>query len=465
MIDKSVRHTRRDFLTTLGLGAVALALPGSACRTDRTDDDRQPNIVLILVDDLGYGDLSSYGAQDLRTPHIDSLMAAGVRFDRFYANCPVCSPTRAALLTGRYPDLVGVPGVIRTHARNNWGYLSPDTVLLPRILKREGYHTGMVGKWHLGLEPPNTPTEHGFDHFHGFLGDMMDDYYNHRRHDINYMRLGKREIDPQGHATDLFTRWAAEYIRERADSKRPYFLYLAYNAPHTPIQPPEEWLERVRQREQGIDEKRARLVALIEHLDDGIGRVLQALRESGTADNTLVIFTSDNGGQLNVRASNGSLRGGKGGMYEGGIRVPTCAVWPGKIRSGSQSDRIALTMDLFLTMCEAAGAGFGHDIDGRSILPTLLGQSQRPEERFLFWVRREGGNRFMGETIWAVRRGDWKLLRNSPMGPFELYNLGDDPQERHDLVDSNREQFNELAAALRAHIQQGGAVPWQKPNP
>lgn len=456
-----MKQTRSQFIQAVGLGAAALALPGLACRTDSTPNGSQPNIIFILVDDLGYGDLSSYGAQDLKTPHIDSLVAAGVRLDSFYANCPVCSPTRAALLTGRYPDLVGVPGVIRTHPRNSWGYLSKDAILLPRILKAAGYHTGMVGKWHLGLESPNTPTEHGFDHFHGYLGDMMDDYYTHRRHGNNYMRQGTEETDPQGHATDLFTQWAVDYIRERSASKRPYFLYLAYNAPHTPIQPPDDWLERVTNREKGIDEQRARLVALIEHLDDGIGQVLQALRASGAADNTLVIFTSDNGGQLNVGAHNGRLRGGKQEMYEGGIKVPMCAAWPGKIEPGSRSDRVALTMDLFPTICAAAGAGFHHDIDGLSILPALLGQSQPPQERLLFWMRREGGNRYMGQMIWAVRRGDWKLLQNSPMGPFELYNLKDDPLEQHDLAEVDREQFNDLAAALRAHIQQGGAVPWQ----
>ena len=140
---------------------------------------QQPNILVILVDDLGYGDLSSYGAKDLQTPNIDSLMDAGVRFDQFYANCPVCSPTRAALLSGRYPDLVGVPGVIRTHPADSWGYLDPKAKMLPEQLKSAGYHNALIGKWHLGLESPNTPTERGFDFFHGFLGDMMDDYYNH----------------------------------------------------------------------------------------------------------------------------------------------------------------------------------------------------------------------------------------------------------------------------------------------
>ena len=186
----------------------------------------QPNVVLILADDLGYGDLSSYGAEDLATPHIDALADRGMRFDRFYANSPVCSPTRAALLTGRYPDLVGVPGVIRTHATNSWGYLAPEAVLLPLVLKRAGYHTALVGKWHLGLEFPNRPQDRGFDVVRGFLGDMMDDYYTYQRHGINYMRYDGDVVEESGHATDVFTDWAVEYIQERERSDAPFFLYL-----------------------------------------------------------------------------------------------------------------------------------------------------------------------------------------------------------------------------------------------
>ncbi|MHC4424664.1 MAG: sulfatase family protein [Planctomycetota bacterium] len=420
----------------------------------------KPNIVMILVDDLGYGDLSSYGAADLKTPNIDRLVAAGVRFDNFYANCPVCSPTRASLLTGRYPDLVGVPGVIRTHITNNWGYLAPKAVLLPKLLKPAGYHTAIVGKWHLGLASPNTPNERGFDHFHGFLGDMMDDYYKHRRHGNNYMRLNNKEIHPEGHATELFTQWATDYIKQRAKSDQPFFLYLAYNAPHTPIQPPADWIERVKAREPGISDKRAKLVALIEHLDDGIGKVIAALKDSGATDNTLVIFTSDNGGQLNVGANNGSLRAGKQDMYEGGIRVPMCAVWPGKIKPGSRSERIALTMDLFPTICEAAGANINQQIDGRSILPTLLGKSQPAEDRFLFWVRREGG-RYGGRAYYAMRYGDYKLVQNSPFELMQLYNLKADPQEQNPL-DKKHRMYQKLFAALRNHIIEAGAVPWEE---
>jgi arylsulfatase A-like enzyme len=452
--------TRRDFLKLAGAGAVSLALSnrGSAARTAGD----KPNVLVILVDDLGYGDLSCYGATDLKSANVDALVAAGMRFDNFYANCPVCSPTRAALLTGRYPDLVGVPGVIRTHIADNWGYLFPAAVLLPQMLQRAGYHTALVGKWHLGLASPNKPNERGFDHFHGFLGDMMDDYYHHRRHGFNYLRLDDQEIDPEGHATDLFTQWAVEYLRARAQRKeQPFFLYLAYNAPHAPIQPPDEWLERVRQREPGISDRRAKLVALIEHLDAGIGKVIDTLKATGLGNNTLVLFTSDNGGQLNLGATNGSWRAGKGDMYEGGIREPMCAVWPGRIKPGSRSDRVALTMDLFATVCAAAGVPIEHEIDGRSILPTLTGAAQPDEDRTLFWVRREGGPRYGGRAYYAARQGDYKLLQNSPFEPLELYNLREDPKEVKPL-DRKHPMYNRLFAALQAHVTESGAVPWQK---
>jgi arylsulfatase A-like enzyme len=463
----------------MGLGAAAMSLPRPPLARGQ-DSINKPNVLVILADDLGYGDLSSYGATDLKSPNIDRLIAAGMRFDFFYANCPVCSPTRAALMTGRYPDLVGVPGVIRTHLADNWGYLLPQAVLLPQMLKRTGYHTALVGKWHLGLAAPNTPNERSFDHFHGFLGDMMDDYYNHRRHGFNYLRLNDKEIDPQGHATDLFTQWAIDYLRERStksvrvegvppsnrgqdarDTRQPFFLYLAYNAPHAPIQPPPEWLDRVKQREPGISDTRAKLAALVEHLDAGIGKVLAVLKETGLSDNTLVIFTSDNGGQLNLGSLNGPLRAGKGDMYEGGIREPMCAVWPGKIQAGSRSDRVTLTMDFFPTICEAAGVPIEHEIDGRSILPTLTGKAQSQEDRILFWVRREGGPQYGGRAYYAARQGDFKLLQNSPFEPMELYNLKDDPKEQKPLG-RKHPMYNKLFTALQSHITQAGAVPWQK---
>jgi len=450
---------RRDFIK--GLGVVLAGMAGGKWVSQVLGaQTAKPNILMILVDDLGYGDLSCYGAKDLVTPNLDRLMAQGMRLDNFYANCPVCSPTRASLLTGRYPDLVGVPGVIRTRIKNSWGYLFEKAVMLPEVLKKAGYHTGIVGKWHLGLESPNLPNERGFDHFHGFLGDMMNDYYTHLRQGHNYMRLNDKQVDPEGHATDVFTKWASDYIEERSKTGQPFFLYLAYNAPHDPIQPPAEWLERVKNRQKGIDEKRAKIAALIEHLDEGIGKVLMTLKKTGADRNTLVIFTSDNGGSLRFGANNGPLRGGKGEMYEGGIKEAMCAVWPGRIEAGSRSSRVALTMDLYATMCEAGQAKFKHEIDGRSILPTLLGKDQPKEDRFIFWVRREGGY-YGGRDYYAVRYHNWKLLQNTPFEPLVFYDLKNDPLEQKPLTKKHR-MYNKLFTALRDHICRTGAVPWQK---
>jgi arylsulfatase A-like enzyme len=439
-----------------------MALHGGVWGSQTTPRRHKPNILMILVDDLGFGDLACQGAPDMKTPHMDALMRAGMRLDPFYANCPVCSPTRAALLTGRYPDLAGVPGVIRTHQKDSWGYLSQHITTLPRVLKKQGYHTAMVGKWHLGIESPNTPNEQGFDMARGFLGDMMDDYWTHRRHGYNYMVQNGQTIDPKGHATDLFTQWSVEYITSRTQQAQPFFLYLAYNAPHTPIQPPEDWLKKVKAREPDITDKRAKLVALIEHLDAGIGQVIQALKDSGQSEDTLVVFTSDNGGQVNVGANNGALHGGKQDMWEGGIRVPCCAVWPGHIEPGARhTGQVAMTMDLYPTLCAAAEADITHPIDGINLLPTLLGQPQQVEDRFVFWVRREGGPRYGGRAYYAVRRGQWKLLQNTPFEPMQLFDLNADPGEQHPLPATHK-MYRELYQALQNHINRASGVPWGK---
>lgn len=363
--------------------------------------------------------------------------------------------------------MVGVPGVIRTHDKNSWGYLGPDAVLISEQLQQSGYYTALIGKWHLGLESPNKPNERGFHLFHGFLGDMMDDYNTHLRHGINYMRHNRQRIDPEGHATDLFSDWACDFIRS-CDHNDPFFLYLAYNAPHTPIQPPDDWLERVQKRQPQLSPQRAKLTALIEHMDDGIGKVLQSLKDRGLENETILIFTSDNGGQLSVGADNGPHRKGKGSLYEGGIKVPMCMVWPGKIDPGSLSDRIALTMDIMPTLFEAVGIKIQHPIDGESFLKTALGEEQPASNRDLFWGRREG--REGGEnpnfpkagTIYAIRRGDWKLLQSHPESSCELYNLADDPLEQHDLSKQEPDKYNELYEALMKQLDRYSQIPWQK---
>ncbi|MDF1738105.1 MAG: sulfatase-like hydrolase/transferase [Verrucomicrobiales bacterium] len=429
-----------------------------------------PNILVIMVDDLGYGDLSVYGAPDLQSPNIDALMNAGMRFDSFYANCPVCSPTRASFITGLYPDMAGVPGVIRTPLPGrptSWGNLRNDVVTLPSHLKTAGYDTALIGKWHLGIEEPDRPTDHGFDFFHGFLGDMMDDYYKHLRHGKHYMRRNELPIHPEGHATDIFTDWTVDYLEARKDTEDPFFLFLAYNAPHTPIQPPADWLEKVKAREDGITDQRAALVALIEHLDAGVGRVVESLKTEGLWEDTVVVFTSDNGGQSSVGARNVPWHGGKQDMWEGGIRVGTSVSWPGVIEAGAvNKDHLSLTMDLYPTLAEMAGTPVKHDLDGRSFLPVLKGEPFEEAPRPLFWVRLEGNAKYGGIPYHAVRKGDWKLLRNTPFEPYQLFNLKNDAGEMTEVPRKVApKRYDELFNALMTHVNRAGQIPWQRENP
>lgn len=428
-------------------------------------DAPRPNLVLIYTDDHGYGDVSTYQDTDVRTPHIDRIAAEGMLFYNMRANATVCSPSRAALLTGMHQDRAGVPGVIRSFPESTWGYFNPSVPTLADELNEVGYHTALIGKWHLGLESPNTPNERGFDFFHGFLGDMMNDYFTHRRHGKNYMRRNGETIDPEGHATDVFSDWAADYLRERSESPdEPFFLLLSYNAPHFPIQPPSDWLEKVRAREPEMDRARARNVAFVEHLDAGIGRVLESLESAGLKDDTLVVFTSDNGGSLRHAQNNDPWRDGKQSHYDGGLRVPFMASWPGRIDAGSESDYAGLVFDLFPTFLELAGRTpeKPERLDAVSLVSAFEGNA--PEgPRDLYFVRREGNREFNGKSYEALIRGKWKLLRNDPWSPYELYDLERDPGERENLVGQFPEVRNELADALRVQIQRGGRVPWQPP--
>lgn len=439
-------------MKTLGVILLSiLFLVSSQAETTR------PNVLLIMADDLGYGDLSSYGAKDIQTPHLDKLISESMRFDQFQANSCVCSPTRAALLSGRYPELVGVPGVIRHYPGGNWGHLDPNSTMLTNVFQKNGYHTALIGKWHLGLTDENSPNQRGFDEFHGWLGDMMDDYWKHTRAGQNYMRLNGGKIEPEGHATDLFTEWSIASIERCTKSNKPWFQFLAYNAPHDPIQPPPEWLEKVKQRETGISDKRAGLVALIEHMDHGIGQVLAALEKTGQAKNTIVVFTSDNGGDLRFEASNGSLRAGKGTLYDGGIKVPTSVRWPEKIQA-AKTDFRALTMDLMPTLADLCEVPIEIKIEGRSFKPLLLTGNQPAFERpeFYMWLQKT--------TKQAMQEGEWKIIRDDIKSPSELYNLKTDPLETNNLASKEPERLQKMTAALDAHLAAAQLVPWQKPK-
>jgi arylsulfatase A-like enzyme len=266
-----------------------------------------------------------------------------------------------------------VPGVIRTQPEQSWGYFNPSLPTLADCLKQAGYRTALIGKWHLGFASPNLPGERGFEFFHGFLGDMMDSYTTHLRHGRNYMRRNTQEISPEGHATDLFTSWACDYLAEQAASSRPFFLYLAYNAPHFPVEPPAEWLARVKARDPALAETRAKNVAFVEHLDAGIGRVLDTLEATGLARNTVVAFASDNGGSLPHGQRNDPWRDGKQSHYDGGLRVPFLLRWPGVVRAGSRCPMPARPLTCVRHSSRRPAPPLPPGLDAVSLLPLLNG--------------------------------------------------------------------------------------------
>ena len=419
----------------------------------------RPNILFIMVDDLGYRDLSAYGSTDIQTPRIDQLMKNGMRFTQFTANSCVCSPSRAAFLTGRNQDMVGVPGVVRTHDHNSWGYLDPAATTIADIFKENDYRTSLIGKWHLGLISPNTPNERGFEVFHGFLGDMMDDYWEHTRHDIAYMYKNDQRVETKGtHATDLFTNWSIAEIRQAHKDSRPFFQFLSYNAPHDPIHPPEDYFKYFLKRNPNATEKRAKLGGLIEHMDYSIGRVLDCLKELGIEKNTLIVFTSDNGGKIKFGADNGELRADKTNMYEGGLRVCTSFTWPNKIPSNSTSEFKAMTMDFMPTLLDAADIEIPQGLDGKNILPELYFQNQAPFERKQFYTWLQGFKKH------SLRMGDFKLVKNTKAPKVELFNLKNDPSEEKDLSKSLPEKFSEMRKIMDKYLAKANEVNWQRPS-
>ena len=444
---------------------LALVCPEPLSAEHDPSGTTRPNLIIILADDLGYGDVSHNGADDLRTPHIDSLATDGMRFSQMRANCTVCSPTRAALLTGLFPDRAGVPGVIRTQPESSFGYLRTDIPTLADEMSRLGYHTSAIGKWHLGLESPNVPNDRGFDHFHGFLGDMMDDYFTHLRHGNNYMRRDDQTIEPEGHATELFTDWAIRVVKKESKVDQPFFMYLAYNAPHFPIQPPTEWLEKTQQRMPDADAKRVANVALVEHLDANVGRLLDAIAAAGIAEDTMVALTSDNGGSLSHAQRNLPYRDGKQSHYDGGLRVPAVVRYPRRVEPGTVCEAAVMVFDLFPTCVTLGGGHAEPSLDALDMTKLLDGQSDdRFASRDQYFVRREGNARYGGLAYHALIRDGIKMARQDPFSDYEIFDLNEDPFEKNDLGPKSRKRFHPLKQAISRQIQVGGSVPWQPPR-
>ncbi len=395
-----------------------------------------PNVVFILVDDLGYGDLGCYGAKDIRTPNLDALAQAGVRFTDAYASAPVCSPTRAALMTGRYPQRSGFEWVIR-YGEKDVG-LKPTKTSLPRMMKDAGYRTALFGKWHLGSKPEFAPNAHGFDEFFGFHGADLD-YYSHDD------ALGEPDlfenrdrIQEKGYLTDLITDRALKFIDNNA--RNPFFLEVAYNAPHWPFQRPNH-PEDVRDKNTygPRNGTRADYIEMVEYLDGSIGKLLKSLENRDLTRDTLVLFCSDNGGE---RLSNNSpLFHGKYTLWEGGIRVPCIARWPSVLTEKTVSKLPITTLDIAASILAAGKVDPPTDppLDGQDIVPILLGKKPA-EERNFFWRLARPDEQF-GQ--YAVRRGKWKLIRDREIEL--LFDLENDPSERKNLA----YEYPEIVAQLR----------------
>jgi arylsulfatase A-like enzyme len=397
---------------------------------------RKPNVIFILVDDMGYADLSSFGSKDIRTPNIDRLAKEGVKLTQAYSNGPVCTPTRAAFITGRYQQRVGLEWAIGPGGKEPG--LPVEETSIARMLKNNGYATALMGKWHLGYKPEFSPLAHGFDEFFGILSGNVDHYSHKENNGEHDLRDQDKETFVEGFLTDHLARRSVDFVRRQKD--KPFFLYLAFNAVHWPFQRPNR-PDMVRTRETWFEGTRADYIEMMQSVDAAVGQVLDTLDQQGLAKDTLVIFNSDNGGER--LSDNRPYFNTKGTLWEGGIHVPGLARWPAVLPKGKVSNQTAITMDWTATILAAAGVKPDRQLDGINLLPIL--QSKQPEqERTLCWRIDRAGFRQQ-----AIRSGKWKLVTQPTSVGLLLFDLENDPGERHNLFYEQQNKVNELRAKLQ----------------
>lgn len=436
--------SRRMFLTTVGVGATQLALGASQQKEQRK---RRPNVIVMLTDDQGSVDVGCYGAKDLRTPYMDALAARGVRFTQFYVASTVCSPSRGALLTGRYPQRNGLTG----NASGTVG-LPTDEIIMPQLFKEAGYRTAAFGKWHLGMLPEMSPIKRGFDEYFGHKQGCIDNYSHFfywsgpNRHDL--WRNDEMVREDGKFFPDLMTREALRFLDEAKDD--PFFLYLPYNLPHYPMQAKQEYDELY---EGELEQPRKRYAAFVSNLDAQIGKVMDKVDALGLREDTIILFFSDNGHSLEERAfwgggSAGPYRGNKFNFFEGGVRMPCIVSWPGVIPENEVRHQTTTAMDWLPTIAGLCGLELpDRTLDGHDIMDIIEGENAGSPHETVHWKLREQ---------WAVLKGDWKLVRNAPATPLEnevvpgeelwLSNLADDPGETRNLAGEHPQIVAELTA-------------------
>ncbi len=447
------RHmSRRTFLSLSAGGMIATVLPTVACPGQPTGEGnpstQRPNIVFIIADDLGWADVGYHGSE-IETPNIDRLAKEGVRFSHHYAMA-TCTPTRVGLMTGRYPSRYGVTAPA-------YGKIFDDvTITLAEALRRGGYATSISGKWHMGSPPDWTPRKYGFESSYGYFHGQVDPYVHDYKSGVPTWHRNDRYVEETGHATDLITNEAVRIIESKHD--KPFFLYVTYSVPHHPLNEPPEWTSKYEGR---ISEPSRRwFAASVTHMDHGIGRIVEALDRQGLRRNTLIIFVSDNGGQQGwsskqeykgrygdkphpVLGNNRPLRGWKGELYEGGIRVPALANWPGVLKPGEPDVPVHI-VDWMPTLCTLTGCSPQRDLgwDGSNVWPAIRGDQVPAKPRSFYWKTPNSA---------AVRRGDWKLIVNKKGRAAQLYNVASDPDETTDLAREQPERVSELQALLKEY--------------
>ena len=451
---------RRTFLecsatTAAGISSGALLSTFGGCGNEASAA-RQPNIVIIMLDDAGWKDFGYHGSE-IKTPSIDRFAREGVELDNFYAY-PTCSPTRASLMTGRPPSRVGVTSAVAAQYEETM--IPKDTVTIAELLRRNGYSTGMSGKWHLGNTLELSPDNYGFDHAHGFLGPWVD-FYTHRSQleKVTWHRNGEY-IEQEGHATDLIADEAVSFITEHRDKDKPFFLYVPFNAPHLPLQEEQRWIEPY----EGVIESESRryYAAAVSHADHSIGRIISTLEKEGLDKDTLVIFFSDNGAErpgvknylkpvptyktttaIDKYGDSGPLRGEKYTFYEGGVRVAAAMYWPGTIEP-RKVDQPMIVYDILPTVARLAGIEVPEDmnIEGMNVWPSVS-EGEPVGDRFFYW--------YIGNKS-AIRKGGWKLIhtgRTFDTGTSELFNIAEDPYEKTECSKTHPEKLKELLDEIK----------------
>ena len=411
----------------------------STSDNNKPNETKKPNVILILTDDQGYKDVGFNGSTDIKTPNLDRLANSGVQFTNAYVTYPVCGPSRAGIITGRYQDRFGFCRNPLFTPKDSLSGLPLSEQTLAEALKTQNYKTMAIGKWHLGAHDSQRPLKRGFDYFFGFLSgghkyfpeeltlnNISEVKSQFDAYNTKLLRNNER-VDEKEYLTDAFSREAVHFIEK--NKKSPFFLYLAYNAPHAPLQATEKYLSRFPDIQ---DKKRKTYAAMISAVDDGVGNILNQLEELDIAENTLVIFLSDNGGDESKGADNGMLSNGKGSLFEGGIRVPFAMQWKGKIPAGKVYHEPIISLDIFKTATTLAGVNTKNELDGKNLIPYLLDEKKEAPHDELYW-------RMYDKETFAMRNGDYKLIKDKT-GELKLYNLNQDVSEENTLNDSLRIQ-------------------------